>query len=376
MEEVEGWASQVTALVPPQAAHLPPSKVLGGLVLGLSLWRSVMPSLDEALALVPHHTVYSPILYFPVPFCWNLATAHFFEASLLKAVIVTPLLVVLSRMLERLWAVRALALHLIFTAVSSGLVVFAVQVICVYRTHQMRLFFLPVRGSIGLLVALTVGLRHAYPLEALPLLPRAWGLQCQHAPFGLALILTLVGLAAPRWVLPEWLFAPLALFFGWLNLRYLMWFPYAEAHGDHSPDFCFAALFPRPLRPFVACIGTTLYGIGCLVAPGFVRLRQVDGDMGQSIVYDPSTAVGPSGAGDGGAPRPPGPAIPAPVPGGPGSKEYNARRAKALQLLDDNINSLLAPGAGRPVTFSRKMADEEAVDVDPIIPRTKIDTTE
>jgi len=35
------------------------------------------------------------------------------------------------------------------------------------------------------------------------------------------------------------------------------------------------------------------------------------------------------------------------------TEEYLARRAKALQLLDDNINFLLAPGAGRSTSFAR-----------------------
>jgi len=312
---------------------------------GLSLWRAVMPSLDEALALVPHHTVFSPVAYCPVPFCWNLATAHFFEAHLLKAAIVAPLLVMLARMLERLWTPRAIASHLAFTAVCTGLVVFAEQLIRVYRTHRERDFFVPVRGCIGLLVALAVGLRHAYPLEGLPLLPRFLGMQCQHLPFGLAVSIATVGLLAPRWVLPEWPFAPLSLFFGWLYLRYLMWFPYAEAHGDHSPDFCFATLFPQPVRPIISCFSAVTYALSALVAPGFVRLREVDTDVGHAIVYDPGKALEFGGSAD--TCRPPGPAVdvadPA-VPGGPGSQEYNARRAKALQLLDDNINSLLAPG--------------------------------
>jgi len=353
-----GAMEHMTMLMPPDG-KLPvsPSNILGGVVVGLSLLRVALPSVDEALALVPHHTVFSPVATCPVPFCWNLATAHFFEAHLLKAALMTPWLVLLARMLERLWVPRALALHLLFAAGCSGLMVFLAELFHVYRTHHERDFFVPVRGCIGLLVALAVGLRHAYPLEALPLLPRSWGLQCQHLPFGLAASAVVLGLLVPRGTMEEWPFAPLALFFGWLHIRYFMWFPYAEEYGDHSPDFCFAALFPRPLRPLVSCLSAIAYGLGTTIAPGYIALRQAEGDTGHAIVYDPTSAteLSPGGAGSNGAfgPRPPGPAVdPGAAAGSPGSQEYNARRAKALRLLDENINSLLAPGAGKPVSFA------------------------
>jgi len=159
-------------------------------------------------------------------------------------------------------------------------------------------------------------------------------------------------------MMAEWLFAPLAFFFGWLHIRYLMWFPYAGAHGDHSPDFCFAALFPRPLRPIVSCFSSIAYALGVTICPGYFKLRQVEGDIGHSIVYDPTRGCD-FGAVSGGTRtgmRPPGPALDAgAVVDGPGSQEYNARRAKALQLLDDNISSLLAPTAGKLASFARGM---------------------
>lgn len=315
--------------------------LLGGLVAVLSLWRAVSPSLDEVLALVPHHTVFSPVAYCPIPFCWNVVTAHFFEAHLLKTVVVVPGIVVLTRLLEKLWTAKAIALHLIFSVASSGLFFFLTELFHVYRTYHERDFFVPVRGCAGLLVALAVGVRHSYPLEALPLLPRTWGLQFQHLPFALASFACILGFLAPE-SLPDWPFAPPAFFFGWLHLRYLMWFPHAQAHGDHSPDFCFAALFPRVIRPVVGCVGAVVHGLGDLVVPGFVRLRQVDVDAGHSIVYDPAMAMSVLAA------------YPSVViPGGPGSKEYEARRAKALALLEESARSSLARDAGRPLAISR-----------------------
>merc|ERR1712107_107539 len=123
-----------------------------------------------------------------------------------------------------------------------------------------------------------------------------------------------------------------------------MWFPYAEAHGDHSPDFSFALLFPRPLRPIVGFIGDLVHSISAMVVPSFVKLRDSDAAIGHAIMYDPSNAENNStgralpgfiGSGVGGA------AAPGVLPSAiANTEEYNTRRAKALQLLDDNINSL------------------------------------
>lgn len=335
------------------------SNVLVALMVGLSLGRTVVPWLfDEAFALVPHHTIFSPLAAWPLPFSWNLVTAHLFEANLLKAAVSAPALFLLARTLERLWTPRQLGQHLAFATGCAGVVVFLGELVQIYRTQREKDFFAPLRGSCGMLAALAVGLRHSYPLEAVPLLPRNWGVQYQHLPVSITTLSMVLGLLGPRWLMPEWSFAPLGLFFAWLHLRYVMWFTHAAAHGDHSPDFCFAALFPAPVRPAVACVGAIVYGLASMVAPGLVRLRQ-QGEaetqgQGPVSVYGPAftaasatpAACPPSTtAAFAGVPWPSGPATGGEVvPGGPGSKEYNARRAKALKLLDDNISSLLAPG--------------------------------
>lgn len=366
---------QVVAFVPGGRGTLLPSNVLGCVVVTLSLWHAVMPSIDEVFALVPHHTVFSPVASIPTPYLWNVLTAHFFEANLLKALVAAPCVVVLARMLERLWSVKEFALHVCFTAACSGFSFFALELIHVWRTHHEKDFFLPVRGCIGLLVTIAVGLRHAYPLEAVSVLPRSLGIQCQHLPFGLAALFTLIGFAAPPWVLPEWSFAPLALFFGWLHVRYLMWFPYQEVHGDHSPDFTFAALFPQLLRPLVSCLGAVGYAIGVSVVPGFVRLRQVEGDARQSIVYDPTQGAvsGSAGHGEASPPRPPGPTLdPAAGAGCAGSQEYNDRRSKALQLLDESINSLgvsMGNNSGKAAAVPLDKDVDDDFDLDAVLSR-------
>mmetsp|Transcript_68311 Transcript_68311/g.220979 ORF Transcript_68311/g.220979 Transcript_68311/m.220979 type:complete len:407 (-) Transcript_68311:80-1300(-) len=345
MEQADGILDQLSSIGAARSP-IPVSNMIGGIVAGFSICRLFTDSVDEGFALVPHHTVFTTVAFCPVPFLWNVVTAHFFEANLLKAVLVTPCLVALTRLLERLWTAQAIVLHLLFTAAGTGFAFFAAELVHVYRTHHEKEWFEPTRGCSGLLVAVALGVRHAYPLE------RIWGVQSQHLPFGMACGYAFVGLLVPG-LLEDWAFAPLAFFFGWVHLRYLMWFPTAQAFGDHSPDFTFASLFPRALRPVVGCLGSGVHSLTAAVAPSFVQLRQV-GDVGNSITYDPSKSLtslsAPAGPGASSGPV---------VPGGPGSKEYAARRAKALALLDQNIKSLFAPeSSSRPSGLSR--TDDDA----------------
>ncbi|CAJ1410997.1 unnamed protein product, partial [Effrenium voratum] len=344
------------------ALPLPPSNLLGGVVAGASLCHVVLPAfMDDTFALVPHHTIFSPIASLPFPFIWNLLTAHLFEASLLRALLVTPAVVCMAQRLERLWSWRRGLLYLAFSCVATSLVFLVWEVVEVFRTSREKDFFSGTRGCCGLVVALSVGLRHAYPLEALPFVPKAWGLQCQHLPFCLALLCTLLGLGS---LLPEWPYAPLAFFFAWFYLRYLMWFSHARAYGDHSPDFLFANLFPPALRPIAGAVGALTHNLAAAAAPGLLRLRspEDDAERAEAIVYDPSRMVdgavlwnsaGAMSLAHASSSSPwPSPLFPAQsgevLPGAPGSKEYDARRAKALKLLDESISSMLVPKGARP----------------------------
>eukprot|EP00440_Ansanella_granifera_P017002 gb/GFBE01018471.1/.p1 GENE.gb/GFBE01018471.1/~~gb/GFBE01018471.1/.p1 ORF type:complete len:465 (+),score=65.79 gb/GFBE01018471.1/:1-1395(+) len=382
---METTGSGMTMLAPSggmQGLPLSPATLLSGVVLVASLCHAIMPvTVDEGLALVPHHTIFSPIASLPFPFVWNVVTAHLFEASFWRMVFMVPAIASLAQRLERLWSARGFALHVVLTCAASSFVVFVWEVVEVFRTAREKDFFLPTRGCCGLLVCLAVGLRHAYPLEALPVVPKAWGLQCQHLPFAIAAAAVVVGILGPSWLLPEWPFAPLALFFAWLHLRYVMWFPHAKAYGDHSPDFCFANLFPTGLRPVVSGLGAVLHNFVATVAPDTVRIRQPEdeaerAEAGSAIVFDPSRDAAAGGAvlwNSAGAmslagamsssaawPAPPplpSPAGAPPVPGAPGSKEYDARRAKALKLLDENISSLLRPSPAMSAVPSLAAAD-------------------
>eukprot|EP00442_Polarella_glacialis_P039248 CAMPEP_0115136414 /NCGR_PEP_ID=MMETSP0227-20121206/56368_1 /TAXON_ID=89957 /ORGANISM="Polarella glacialis, Strain CCMP 1383" /LENGTH=178 /DNA_ID=CAMNT_0002543461 /DNA_START=221 /DNA_END=754 /DNA_ORIENTATION=+ len=173
-----------------------------------------------------------------------------------------PAVVLMAQRLERLWPVRSLVSYLAFAGTGAGAVALVLQILQVARTQKERDFFTPVRGCCGLLVALSVGLRHAYPLDAIPHVPRAWGLQCQHLPFAIVATAVVCGVLGPKWLLPEWPFAPSALFFAWLYLAT----PHAKAHGDHSPDFCFANFFPVPARPLAAAVGAMTHSLALMAA--------------------------------------------------------------------------------------------------------------
>eukprot|EP00403_Amphidinium_massartii_P006413 CAMPEP_0178370340 /NCGR_PEP_ID=MMETSP0689_2-20121128/251_1 /TAXON_ID=160604 /ORGANISM="Amphidinium massartii, Strain CS-259" /LENGTH=413 /DNA_ID=CAMNT_0019990157 /DNA_START=26 /DNA_END=1264 /DNA_ORIENTATION=+ len=325
-----------------------PSTALGVVTVGLSAWHVVMPTfIDEAFALIPHHTVISPVVFCPFPFFWNLVTAHLFEADLLKAVLILPWVFLLTRTLERLWSTHAIAIHIVFCILLSGALFFVMEMVRVFRIQAEKEFFVPARGCIGLVAALAVALRHAYPFEMVPVIPRAWGWQYQHVPFAVTAAATVLGFLMPWWF-PEWPFAPSALFLAWLHIRYVMWFPYAAEYGDHSSEFEFASLFPRALQPVVAFLGTLFYGVIVLAAPTTFKLRETDGTTDGATKYDPARAArGHSNAGSelpyahSGGDSSSGAA----ENGGGRSREYDIRRAKALKLLDANIAALLAPPA-------------------------------
>lgn len=338
----------------PVALPIPLSSLLGGIVAGTSFLRLLLPAtIDDVFSLVPHHTIFSPVASLPLPFLWNLLTAHLFEAGLLRAVLVVPAIVYMAERLERLWSWRSMCLYLAFCCISSSIVLLAWEVVEVFRTANEKDFFSGTRGCSGLLVTLSVGLRHAYPLEVLPYVPKPWGIQCQHLPFCIATAYTVLGLLGPQ-LIPEWPFAPIAFFAAWFYLRYLMWFSHAKAYGDHSPDFVFANLFPQALRPIVSAVGALSHNLAASLAPGLLRIRQPeDEERPEAVMYDPSHtkdgavlwnmagAMSLANASSSLA----WPAAPSgqPMPGAPGSKEYDARRAKALKLLDESISSLLVP---------------------------------
>jgi len=361
MELLGGGTTNLVANDTSTSLPAPPSSLLGAAIVVLSLCHAVMPTIvDEGLALVPHHSVFSPVASFPIPFIWNVLTAHIFEASFLRMLLFAPGAVLLAQKLERLWTIRSLGFLLAFSSVGASIVVIFIEIIEVNQTSVERDFFRPVRGCCGLIVALSVGLRHAYPLEVLPLVPKNWGLQWRHLPISLVACALACGLLGPAWLLPEWPFAPAALFFAWLYLRYIMWFPHANAYGDHSSDFCFANFFPDALRPVAAGVGAFTHQIASVCAPKYLRIRTPEDEAektenGQAIMFDPGQQAGGAvlwntsgvmsltAASATWPPAPPQSGTGVPVPGGPGSKEYDERRAKALKLLDENISSLLQP---------------------------------
>eukprot|EP00438_Fugacium_kawagutii_P024532 Skav223312 [mRNA] locus=scaffold200:26831:29032:+ [translate_table: standard] len=88
--------------------------------------------------IVPHHTIFSPIASLPLPFLWNLLTAHFFEAGLLRAVLLVPAIVYMTDRLERLWSWRSMCLYLAFSCITSSIVLLVWEVVEVFRTANEK----------------------------------------------------------------------------------------------------------------------------------------------------------------------------------------------------------------------------------------------
>mmetsp|Transcript_74965 Transcript_74965/g.163647 ORF Transcript_74965/g.163647 Transcript_74965/m.163647 type:complete len:378 (-) Transcript_74965:372-1505(-) len=339
LEEADGVMQQMLSVRSP----VPASALFAGLITVLSLGRLVSASIDEAFALIPHHTVFTSTLYCPVPFLWNLLTAHFFEANIVKAFLAAPLVFLLTRALEAKWSTQTIILHVLPTVGLSGLVFFVLELVHVYRTHHDKEWFVSTRGTAALLLALAMALRQACPHEVVPHTPPALRLQSRHLPFCLLCIYCVLGLALPGLV-EDASFAPPAFFFGWLHLRYTLWIPHLQVYGDHSDDFTFASLFPKPLQPIFRCIGIVSHSVLVRLCPTYLRLRQASDIDPHASHYDHSRAAedGVSWVGRGTGMTLA--SMPANSPkDDPASKEYAARRAKALALLDQNINSFLEP---------------------------------
>ncbi|CAL1127173.1 unnamed protein product [Cladocopium goreaui] len=131
----------------PVALPIPLSSLLGGIVAGTSFLRLLLPAtIDDVFSLVPHHTIFSPVASLPLPFLWNLLTAHLFEAGLLRAVLVVPAIVYMAERLERLWSWRSMCLYLAFCCISSSIVLLAWEVVEVFRTANEKDFFSGTRG--------------------------------------------------------------------------------------------------------------------------------------------------------------------------------------------------------------------------------------
>lgn len=298
------------------------SKLFGGIVVLLSVVRNFWSGIDEGLALVPHHTIYSPVLYFPVPFIWNVFTGNFMEGNIIKALLMAPPIVLLTQMLEQLWSPKAMFIHVAFSTASAGTCAFIAQIVVMHQTHRERHFFTPVRGTIGLLMSICVGLRHAYPLQSPPMIPKNLGLTCQNLPFCLLVLIVAIRLLAPPWVLPEWQFGTYSFLFSWLYIRYFMWFPMTNSYGDHGSDFAFSCMFPRALRPLVDVVAAIVYNFAMCLAPATFKVRDEDGNLGASNMYN---VAGQNSGAESVESR----------------LEYEARRTKALAFLDENIAALL-----------------------------------
>jgi hypothetical protein len=174
---------------------------------------------------------------------WSVFTSALFEDNLLKSIfILAPTFSFLSA-LEVVWSRRAVLMLILFSILTASVSTFVLQLMAVSGSFH---------GQSGVLMAASIGYRHAFPTR--PLAPFLSELiptrifQSRHLPFVLLCSSFIGSLCAPRYF-TDFQFAAFSFFWAWFYLRYLFFFEFANVRGDHSSDFSFDFLFPRALRP-------------------------------------------------------------------------------------------------------------------------------
>lgn len=261
------------------------------------------------------------------------------EIQLLKLIVSLPIIYATLAMLEALWSRREVMQYIVFTTGVSGFVTLVGDTILHAVVGESKDFAfhesLSHSGCAGLVFALVIGFRHAFPYKEVvnlnkyfqQVLPARGLVQSRHIPF-----ICLLSEFALAWFFPlyftEWPLAMAAYFSSWFYIRYLMWFPYANLRGDHSSEFTLSLLFPKPLRPPIDRVSERIYSFSCKFSRGLLKLRE--SDKVSLSMYSPTESAAASAVIEG---------------FGETTQEkrtkFEEQRIKALKFLDDNIAALM-----------------------------------
>ena len=264
------------------------------------------------------------------------------DTALWKLCITVPIVYATLASLEALWSAREILQYLAFVTGFAGFVLLVSRYV-VFLIFGLEWIFTPVGGSIGLVIPLVIGFRHAFPYKELvnlnkmlptilhECLPARGLVQSRHLPFlCLSAELTLSLIFPTRF--SEWPLAVVGYFASWFYIRYLMHFPYANVRGDHSSEFVLCLLFPKLLRPTIDKLSVGVYEIALRLTGHLVELRVTEkvSLAVASTLYSPADSAAAAAA------------IDALATGTPEEKaKFEERRARALRFLDDNIASLM-----------------------------------
>jgi len=130
------------------------------------------------------------------------------------------------------------------------------QILSYYGTYSESIFVTPVIGAAGVAAGHGVMISHLIPDKKIIL---GIGIPCRFIPFFSVVISGL--LTATRTIVrsSHIVLTLFGIYFGWIYIRFYKTEPVTGVKGD--PEFIFELLFPRPLRPLVTLITSTLVGI-------------------------------------------------------------------------------------------------------------------
>jgi len=130
------------------------------------------------------------------------------------------------------------------------------QILSYYGTYTDSSFVTPVFGAAGVAAGHGVMISHIIPDKKI--IPGA-GIPCRFIPF-FSLVISAVLTASKMMVRSSHLGLTLfGIYFGWIYIRFYKTDPVTGIKGD--PEFTLEIFFPRPLRPLVTLVTSTLLGI-------------------------------------------------------------------------------------------------------------------
>lgn len=130
------------------------------------------------------------------------------------------------------------------------------QILSYYGTYADSSFVTPVFGAAGVAAGHGVMISHIIPDKKI--IPGV-GIPCRFIPF-FSLVISAVLTALKMMVRSSHLGLTLfGIYFGWIYIRFYKTDPVTGIKGD--PEFTLEIFFPRPLRPLVTLLTSTLLGI-------------------------------------------------------------------------------------------------------------------
>ncbi|KAF4670372.1 hypothetical protein FOL46_000889 [Perkinsus olseni] len=317
--------------------------LLIGVVPTLSVMSWIWPrGIGEFLGLIPARTVFpAEGALLPVPRCWNLITSSLYDPSVVRFLFHYPLAVWLTSLLEPLWGSKTLVKFIIITAFASGVFALLSRIVNYYVTRSQVIWFQPTATISGLDCALAIGVQQAFPTMRLLKIPHHRSIRAEHLPFTLLVIALIVALFCPVTSPAHHDVALTAGAFisGWVYIRYYMYFYFAQQRGDHSNEFRFAMLFPKVMRPYLDRICGGLYAITTRMCGNF-RLRHGRSSseiLPSDMLYGPSATAQAQARSRALFSAATGQAATVATSA---KREFEDRRKRALQFLDDNMGAL------------------------------------